>query len=232
MTSPDATHAQLFSDEEIVDAWHANAAPWTTAVRSGAIASRRLVTDDAVVAAVLAQAPSSVLDVGCGEGWLARALSARGIKVTGVDVVPALIERANAAGGGEFRVASHVAIAAGQLAITADVVVCNFSLIGKASVDDLMAAASSLLHAGGAVIVQTLHPLVACGDRVYRDGWREGSWAGFSDDFLRPAPWYFRTLTSWLALFESSGLHLKEIREPLHPQTGKPASIIFIAGAV
>ncbi|HSK40392.1 MAG TPA: hypothetical protein VK943_11555, partial [Arenibaculum sp.] len=65
---PDRTAATL------ADSWTANAGLWTQAVRSGAIASRRLATDDAVVRAVAARRPRRVLDLGCGEGWLARAL--------------------------------------------------------------------------------------------------------------------------------------------------------------
>jgi hypothetical protein len=107
--------------------------------------------------------------------------------------------------------------------------VCNFSLIGNESVDDLFVAVKSLLHPGGTLVVQTLHPLIACGDQPYVDGWRPGSWAGFSGDFVRPAPWYFRTLESWVRLFTANGWHLEEIREPMHPNTGKPASILFIA---
>jgi len=220
---------ELLSDEEIIDAWRANALPWTTAVRDGDIESRRLVTDDAIIDAVLSRSPGTVLDIGCGEGWLARALSARDIRVVGIDVVPALIEQAHHAGGGDFRVMSYEAVAAGKLDLTADVVVCNFSLIGKASVDGIMGAASSLLNPGGALIVQTLHPLLACGDAPYADGWRAGSWSGFSSDFGKPAPWYFRTLESWQALFALNGLRLQETREPVHPKTGKPASVLFIA---
>ncbi len=49
------------------------------------------------------------------------------------------------------------------------------------------------------------------------------------DAFTDPAPWYFRTLQSWVKLFSDVGMRLLEIREPPHPKTGKPASIIFIA---
>lgn len=77
--------------------------------------------------------------------------------------------------------------------------------------------------------MQTLHPLIAGGDQPYVDGWRSGSWAGFSEDFVRPAPWYFRTLESWIALFTANGWRLEELHEPVHPNTGKPASILFIA---
>ncbi len=79
------------------------------------------------------------------------------------------------------------------------------------------------------MVVQTLHPRVACGDAPYGEGWREGSWAGFSSDFHDPAPWYVRTLESWGQLFERYGLRLVERREPLHPQTLKPVLVIFVA---
>jgi 2-polyprenyl-3-methyl-5-hydroxy-6-metoxy-1,4-benzoquinol methylase len=218
------------SDEKIVESWHTNAAPWTAAVRDQRIESRKLVTDRAVIDAVMSRRPASVLDIGCGEGWLVRALVAEGVgQVHGVDVVPALIEQARAAGGGEFRVASYEAIARGELELTVDVAVANFALIGKDAVDALIATVPRLLRPGGAFVVQTLHPVVACGDQPYVDGWRTGSWAGFSDDFSDPAPWYFRTMQRWVELIAGSGLTLVEMREPIHPSSGKPVSVVFVA---
>ncbi len=80
--------------------------------------------------------------------------------------------------------------------------------------------------------MQTLHPLVVNGELAYVDGWRDGSWAGFSGDFVDPLPWYFRTVDTWLALFSACGFGLRETLEPINPKTGKPASIIFVAEAV
>ena len=218
------------SDKKVIDSWHTNAAPWTAAVREQRIESRRLVTDRAVVDAVMSRRPQSVLDIGCGEGWLARALIEQGVeRVIGVDVVPALIDQARGAGGGEFRVASYEQIASGGLDITVDVAVANFALIGKEAVDALIGAASSLLTPRGSLVIQTLHPLVASGELPYEDGWRPGSWAGFSSDFTDPAPWYFRTTETWIRLIAASGLRLIEMREPVHPTTRKPASVIFVA---
>ncbi|MGQ0646674.1 MAG: class I SAM-dependent methyltransferase [Gemmatimonadaceae bacterium] len=219
------------SDERIIESWHKNSEAWTRAVRAQQIESRKLVTDRAIVDAVLGRSPGLVLDLGCGEGWLVRELARHGIRAIGVDVVPELIAKASGAGGGEFRLASYEAIAAGALEVLADVVVANFSLIGKESTEGLLRRVASLLAPGGALIVQTLHPVVAGGDAPYVNGWRSGSWAGFSDDFTDPAPWYFRTLEGWVNLIVDSGLRLCELREPVCPRTMKPASVIFVADA-
>jgi 2-polyprenyl-3-methyl-5-hydroxy-6-metoxy-1,4-benzoquinol methylase len=218
-----------FSDAKVLDSWHTNAAPWTDAVRAREIESRRLVTDQAIVDAVLAGRPATVLDIGCGEGWLVRALATHGVRAIGVDAVPALVERARELGGGTFHVASYEDLAAGALDLRVDVAVANFALIGHEAVDALVRRVPSLLAPAGRFVVQTLHPVVATGDAPYVDGWRAGSWAGFGAAFSDPAPWYFRTLASWVRLLDVSGLRLRELREPVHPATGRPASAIFVA---
>jgi 2-polyprenyl-3-methyl-5-hydroxy-6-metoxy-1,4-benzoquinol methylase len=168
------------SDAKIIDSWHKNAAPWTAAVRDNQIESRRLVTNQAIVEAILSRSPRTALDIGCGEGWLVRELAAHGIRSVGVDVVSDLIDRAVRAGGGDFRVASYEDIAAGSLDLEVDAAVANFSLIGRESVDSLLAHIPRLLTPNGALIVQTLHPAVAVGDVPYFDGWRAGSWTAAS----------------------------------------------------
>ena len=219
------------NDDLVVESWHLNASPWTTAVRGNQIESRTLVTNQAIVDAVLSRSPSTVLDIGCGEGWLVRALSSRGIDAVGIDVVPELIEHAKQAGGGTFRVSSYEELIAAEAETRVDVAVANFSLIGKEPVERLVRGIPALLAPGGAFIVQTLHPITSCGDLPYEDGWRPGSWEGFGKEFSDPAPWYFRTLESWKRLLNEGGLRLIETREPSNPKTGKPASVIFVASA-
>ena len=219
------------SDAKIVDSWKKNAAPWTSAVRANEIESRRLVTNQAIVDAVLGLAPASVLDIGCGEGWLVRALEAAGIRSIGVDVVPELIAQARHAGSGDFHVASYEDIARGALDVSVDVAVANFSLIGKESVESLLASVAALLNPEGSLVIQTLHPLAAAtaAGLPYVDGWRTGSWTGFSADFTDPAPWYFRTMESWVRLLSESAWRLHALHEPLHPVSKQPASVIFVA---
>lgn len=229
--------AKPFSDTLVLEAWARNAQPWTQAVREGRIASRKRVTDEAIVQAVLSCAPEhgTVLDLGCGEGWLCRALAAqapeRALHLLGVDAVASLVDAARAAGGATFHVMDYQQLASvgGKTLPPLDLVVSNFALIGDTDVATALAALPALLVPGGHVVIQTLHPLMACGDLPYQDGWREGSWQGCGSGFADAAPWYFRTLSGWLVLLRNSGLRLLGTGEPLHPDTGKPASLILIA---
>lgn len=213
----------------IVAAWGRIAAAWTDAVRSSRIETRVLATDRAIVEAVLDGRPRTVLDVGCGEGWLARELARHGVRVVGVDAVPALLDAARAAGGGEFHQLSYEDIARGRLRIPADAAVCNFSLLDREPVEGLLSALAPLLAPRGRLLIQTLHPLLADGGLPYEDGWRAGAWPVAGDTVDDPPAWYFRTLAGWLALLRRSGFELIELREPLHPDTRRPVSVIFVA---
>ena len=218
-------------EQHILRSWHANAEPWSEAIRTGSIASRKLVTDRAIVDAVARAAPGRVLDIGCGEGWLARELTGLGITVIGVDAVPALVAQA-ARGVGEFHVQDYASLADRRFDCPpCDVAVCNFSLLGNGSVESMLAALPGYLRERGRLIVQTLHPIAACGDQPYEDGWRNGSWQGCGPDFTDPAPWYFRTLESWLRMLRRCGFEPLDLCEPTIPGSSAPVSILFTCRA-
>ncbi len=216
----------LMNDEQIIEAWHRNARPWITAMQQDRIESRRLVTNRAILETVDSLDVQSVLDIGCGEGWLVRQLSAAGLRVAGLDVVPDLLEQAQRLGPERYYLMAYEALSARNPADCFDLALCNFSLLGKESVDHLFGVLSGLLNPGGYFVMQTLHPAAAEGESV--DGWREGSWAGIEGDFAEPAPWYFRNTASWLQLFERAGLDLIECREPVNPVTDQVASLILV----
>lgn len=77
----------------------------------------------------------------------------------GLDVTAQLIGEARQAGGSDFSVISCEDIAAGRFKISVDAAVCNFSLLGKESVANLLLAIPSLLNDRGARVVQTLYPV-------------------------------------------------------------------------
>lgn len=221
-------------DEEreaaLIWSWMANAEAWTRAVREGRIESRRAATDAAIVHAVLERGPERVLDLGCGEGWLMRELADRGIEAVGLDVSMELVVAAEETGGGRYRCCSYEEViedptrAGGPY----DLIACNFSLL-SAELVPLLRALRENLDIGGALVIQTVHPWIAAGEDPYADGWRTETFDAFGGDFAEPMPWYFRTLQSWTDALREAGFRLVKLREPVHPGTGRPASLLLTA---
>ena len=218
------------NEQRILQSWQRNAVSWSRAVRAGAIDSRRQVTDQAIVQAISDYQPQSVIDIGCGEGWLARELHLRGMEVTGIDATPALVDAANKSGKGSFYCVEYTQLSSiAQYANGPfDMAVCNFSLLGDSSTQAVIAQLRDLVKPKGYALIQTLHPRECAGKQLYKDGWRETSWEGFDGSFTDPAPWFFRTIHSWRALFQRNDFSLQEVREPVFPNSGRAASVIFI----
>ncbi|VVP93687.1 Ubiquinone biosynthesis O-methyltransferase [Pseudomonas fluorescens] len=215
-------------ESSLLQSWHHNARPWIEAVRGGAIESRLKVTDQAILLAVQGRQPERVLDLGCGEGWLLRALAERGIDAVGVDGDATLVEAARAAGSPTVHLASYEALADAQVDIGRDydLICANFALLHQ-DIIGLLAAMTALLVPGGALVIQTLHPwTAAAGD--YQDGWREETFAGFKGQW-QPMPWYLRTLSSWIRALDMAGLRLVDLQEPQHPQSPVPQSLLLVA---
>jgi 2-polyprenyl-3-methyl-5-hydroxy-6-metoxy-1,4-benzoquinol methylase len=235
-----------FDDNQVLSSWKVIAQDWTDAIKNQEIESRLLVTNQAIIEAIQSYSPKSMLDIGCGEGWLTRELINLGIPTSGVDGIPRLIDNAKALvsnidnnidnnldtnlKSNSYYLASYEEIAKGNfIHPTVEGIVCNFSLIGKEAVDNLITSLPSLLKSSGLLFIQTLHPLMVMGTLPYENSWRPGSWDGFNRQFPDAPPWYFRTVESWISLIIKSGFNILEMREPLHPHTQKPASIIFIS---
>ncbi|MGE8144013.1 class I SAM-dependent methyltransferase [Pseudomonas frederiksbergensis] len=215
-------------ESTLLDSWHHNARSWIEAIRNGTIESRLQVTNQAILLAVLSRQPERVLDLGCGEGWLLRALAERGIEVVGVDGDATLIEAARATGSSQVHVASYEELVEAKVDIGChyDLICANFALLHQ-DIIPLLAAMNALLAPGGALVIQTLHPwTVAAGD--YQDGWREETFTGFKGQW-QPMPWYFRTLSSWLNALDMAGFRLTGLQEPQHPQSPVPQSLLLVA---
>jgi 2-polyprenyl-3-methyl-5-hydroxy-6-metoxy-1,4-benzoquinol methylase len=217
-------------EERLIDSWNNNAKSWTRVIRSKQIDSRVLVTDSAILETVIELNPQTFLDVGCGEGWLCRELFSKGIDGWGVDASVDLIEAARHYGDSRFLVSLYSDLTSHRFGDTVDFscLICNFSILGQRDLAQIASAGRSLLEERGKIIVQTLHPIIACGEAAYVDGWRETSWQGIGDEAFHPAPWYFRTVESWIEEFHARNYRLLKLREPCHPATKKPMSIIFV----
>lgn len=147
-------------ENALLHSWQHNAQAWIDAVRSGAIESRRQVTDQAILLAILGRQPDRVLDLGCGEGWLLRALGDRGIEAVGVDGERTLVDAARAVGSAEVHLASYAQLADAQVYVGKgyDLICANFALLHQ-DIIPLLAAMNALLVPSGALVIQTLHPM-------------------------------------------------------------------------
>ena len=218
-------------ESTLLDSWHHNAQSWIDAIRTGAIESRLKVTDQAILLAVASRQPERVLDLGCGEGWLLRALAERAINGVGVDGDATLVEAARAAGSSPVHLANYEQLAQAKVDIGSDydLICANFALLHQ-DIIPLLTAMNALLAPGGALVIQTLHPWTAeAGD--YQDGWRTETFDGFAGQW-QPIPWYLRTLSSWFNALDMAGFRLVGLQEPQHPQSAVPQSLLLVAEQV
>ncbi|MEG4497073.1 class I SAM-dependent methyltransferase [Microcoleus sp. F10-C6] len=216
-------------EQQIQQSWEANADAWIQAIDQNKIESRRAATDEAILQAVLRYKPRRVLDVGCGEGWLTRALANRGFEVVGVDGCAVLVDRAREKGGSCFRAIGYDEIIADPaiLGQPYDGIVCNFSLLGE-EIGGLLRSLRKAIVSDGHLLIQTVHPFTACQEQPYVDGWKTETFDNFGGAFREPMPWYFRTVSSWFQQVSESGWRVCEFEEQTHPQTQIPLSMLLI----
>jgi cyclopropane fatty-acyl-phospholipid synthase-like methyltransferase len=173
--------------------------------------------------------PCPVLDLGCGEGWLARILNKEGYTVTGVDGSESLIAEAAREGGGTFVTASYNDLVRDPSILQGPfgLVVANYSILGG-NVRGLLETVHSWLVKDGALIIQTLHPLSQDPDARDEVGWRTETFTQMGEGFTAHMPYYFRTFSRWVEDLTAAQFAIVHCREPLHPETGKPLSLLMV----
>ncbi|WP_312116658.1 class I SAM-dependent methyltransferase [Brevibacillus reuszeri] len=217
-------------EKQLEESWVTNAEAWTQSVRQNQIESRKLATDQAIIDEIVSLHPRKVMDVGSGEGWLARALHTRGIEIIGIEGSTELVQRAQSAGGGSFYQLSYADFSKNptQFGTDFDAAVCNFSLLSE-EITELLQALSTSLAPNGVIVIHTLHPFNLAADDRYEIGWREESFVGMGEGYKAAMPWYYRTMSAWLSELPKAGLELVRCQEPVHPRTGRPLSLLLTA---
>lgn len=207
------------------ETWDSIADWYTTFVRSGS-PMHRFARD-----ILLAHLPESldglpVLDVGCGEGLITRALATRGGQAVGVDPTAALVEyaRAEDPGGATYRLDDGACLATVETA-SIDWVTAGLSLNNIADLDAAIASARRVLKPGGRLVFTVPHPcfdaprsaaldLSGSARRVVGDYLAEGLWRTTSPGSVRRAGNYHRTLSTYVKVVSSHDFILDVLDEP------------------
>lgn len=220
-------------EDSIMDSWKANSRQWVEIIDNNEIASRALITNQAIQEAILSHQPKRLLDVGCGEGWLTRALVEQGIEAFGIDGADGLIQAAQQKGVGKFQVLEYKDFTPDNLCPLGqfDLIVFNYALFGNEIVEKVLAGLRENLRPAGKIIIQTIHPKHPLVADYSEPIWLKENWAGLDRDFQKGYDWYFRPLSAWEALFEKLSFESIQTRDIRHPQTGEFISIIMEVGS-
>lgn len=169
----------------------------------------------------------SVLDAGCGTGYLSRKLSRRGARVIGIDFSEKMIGIACAkAPAIDFRVDSCSSLKTVEDG-SIDMVITNYVLMDTPALLETMQAFNRVLKAGGAAVAIFSHPcfpqgcatVSVAGDDIQYN-WPfsyfqprkhiDPPWAHFTSEFI----WYHRPLSDYWKAFRAAGFDVEDFEEP------------------
>jgi SAM-dependent methyltransferase len=158
-----------------------------------------------------------VLDAGCGEGYLARVLAARGAHLTGIDLSPRLIELARAkdpAGDIGYRVADLSQPVPG-IAGCFDAVASYLVLNDVQDYRGFAATVAASLKPGGRAVLALNNPYSAVVDRHVADYFSSGAaspYRGLWEAGIKTYH-YHQTLEDYLDAFLAPDLHLTKLAD-------------------
>jgi SAM-dependent methyltransferase len=136
-----------------------NADFWIRVIRENLDRYRTELTDRVILDAVDPAPGETIIDAGCGEGWLSRACTEAGAQVVGVDNCLPFIEAARSASNGTGPVYHHADVQALPLEdASADVVVANHVLTDVPDPAKAINEFARVLRPGGRFVTLMLHP--------------------------------------------------------------------------
>ena len=113
-----------------------------------------------------------VLDLGCGNGYLARKFAKKGARVTAVDSSPRMIQNAKAHDPENLLKVRYLQSDAGRLVAISeacfDIVYANMSLMDMENAKGAIREVSRVLRRGGRFVASICHP---CFDNGSNSGW-------------------------------------------------------------
>ena len=203
------------------DAWEARAQDWITWVRKPGHDSYDRYHRDQFLP-LLGAPGRRTLDVGCGEGRLARHLAALGHRVVGIDASPTLIAAARELSPElELHVANAAALPLDDASF--DRVVSFMCLHDVDDLDGAVREIARVLEPGGVACLAVVHPLNSAGRfekhgrfvirGSYLDSFRYAD-AVQRDGLAMTFESQHRPLSAYFGALENAGLLVDALREP------------------
>jgi len=215
--------------KQISDSWDENAKEWIKVIEESSISSRK-ITNPAIIEAVLESGCTKILDAGCGEGWLCRALAKNGLILTGIDENEELLEYAAYKGLANYAKISFEEIIA-EIPFpdeSYECIIFNFSLYLEEETLQLLDRLKRVIPHHGKIILQTIHPFYLFQNNLtYTNQWIPDSWKGLNGSFHNGHPFFIRTFSGWMQTIEKAGLRIMKMKEPIN-ESGIPVSLILI----
>jgi SAM-dependent methyltransferase len=196
-------------------AWEEIAAQWDALVREGGDERFHAANSEAFFE-LLPPPQGHALELGCGEGRVARELKARGYDMSGIDVSPTLVELARDADpGGDYRVADAAALPFEPGSF--ELVVAFMSLQDMDDAEGAIHEAARVLISGGRFCLAILHPLRSAGTIDEQAGTFEITGSYFDTvPHIRSGiqvPSVHRPLEAYFGALEEAGLLVEAVRE-------------------
>jgi len=222
--------------------WNRNAIRWSATYDDDGDSNRRYQSDEPMLAMLGEVQGHTVLDVGSGNGYLARKLAARGAAVTGVELCDEFMriarEREAAKPLGIAYVHGSVTRMEALAADSFDKAVSNYVLMDVLDYEAALGEVFRVLRPGGVFVAVISHPAFGSGPaswvRPAPDSPRPEDRAGFLvDDYFRrgavhavwgdldPVLSFHRPLRDYWRAFKQAGFTIDDFEEPSVTERGR-----------
>jgi ubiquinone/menaquinone biosynthesis C-methylase UbiE len=244
----------MTKDSSVQEFWDRVAADWDIQVGDDGDSNRRLNSDPCLWRLAGDVRGLTVLDAGCGTGYLSAKLREKGAIVTGIDFSLAMIEIARRKRPGvTFHVDSCSKLET-QPPGHFDLIIANYVLMDVEDLRGCVRAFHRVLKPGGIAVVIFSHPCFPQGKSTDADGigvsyeWNynyfeesrrvDPPWGHFTSEFI----WFHRPLSTYWSEFTLAGFEVLDLDEPkleeerfhlaanekqLHKSRSRPYSIAF-----